>query len=94
MVIHSIVSVGTGPRESKLPRVGADGIQEGLEQGFMGGKLSSGVGHNYMKGRDSKTQTVIRGGGEEGEAMPAILFHGEEAPTDQTKDKGGVGVHM
>ena len=51
-VVHIIVGVGTCPGESELPGMGADGIEECLEQGFVSCKGGFSVCHIDTKSWD------------------------------------------
>ena len=82
MVIHIVVGVGLCPGESELPGVGADGVEECLEQGSVRSKRVFSVCHSDTKGRDRETQVAVDRGGEKGEAMPPVSFHGKEATAD------------
>ena len=77
--VHIIIGMGSGPGEFELPRVGVDSIKEGLEQGLVGCKLKGQVCHGNVEGWDCETHVSVRMQQEDGETMPPILLHGEEA---------------
>ena len=81
MVVHVIISVGLCPGEPKAAGVGPDSLEEGLEQGLVGGKLKGVVDHVDMEGRDCETERHLSPRGEKGESGPAILLHSEKAAT-------------
>ena len=60
----------------------------------MRGKVEREVGHVYMVCWDGKAETSIHHRREEGETVPAIVFHGKETTMGKIQNKSGVSMDV
>ena len=74
--------------------MGADGVEECLEQGSVGCIRRYCVRHMDTESWDGETKVAVDRRGEEREAMPPISLHSKEATADQAQNEGGVGVDV